>query len=228
MLRPCRFDTGTFLRAEMARKNMYIRSDSERPTKTFRSDAGAAAPYTGPAGPGGFQDRNQTNPPCNTLFIGNLSPAIDDPAIESYFRNIKGDAFVTCKVNRSNPARVSAFVQFTDVAAASEVHDTQQGKEMPGSDRGPMRIQYSRNPLGEFGKRRREEAGYPGPDMPSPGGSYGQAGGAAAPQAMGAPTSAYMPPPDSGTVGQQPTVMPATTEYGQGAWARKSEALHTS
>ena len=35
-----------------------------------------------------------------------------------------------------------------------------QGKELPGSDRGPMRIQFSRNPLGEFaGKRRRDDAG---------------------------------------------------------------------
>jgi hypothetical protein len=213
-----RFDTGVFLRAEMARKNMYIRTDSERPAKTFRAEAGgsAAAPYSagpGAGGPGGsFQDRNQTNPPCNTLFIGNLSPTIDDPAIEAYFRNIKGDAFVTCKVNRSNPARVSAFVQFTDITAAQEVHDSQQGKEMPGSDRGPMRIQFSRNPLGEFGKRRRDEVGYGGPVHSSPGGSYG---GPSSQQGGGI---VYMPPPDSGAgVVQQPTGMTAAAEYSQGA-----------
>ena len=71
-------------------------------------------------------DRNAENAPCNTLFIGNLSPAVGDTEIENYFRNLKGDAFVTCKVNRSNPSRVSAFVQFADIEAATEVHTSQQ------------------------------------------------------------------------------------------------------
>lgn len=240
----------------MARKNMYVRGGDERPAKAYRADGppaggggggppvggGGGAPhhYGGPppgAPAGSFQDRNQTNPPCNTLFIGNLSPHVDDGAIEAYFRNVKGDAFVTCKVNRSNPSRVSAFVQFADLAAAAEVHDGQQGKEMPGSDRGPMRIQYSRNPLGEFGKRRREEAasggyGFGGPPAmhmqapphhggaggtPTPGADAGQYAVAPADGGAGPGYAAQAPPPGAPPGQPGPAAPPA--DYSHGAFS---------
>ena len=191
----------------MARKNMYFRGGGgggdERPPKSFRgADGGAYAggpgAYSGPA-PGG-PDRNSGNPPCNTLFVGNLTSAVSDLEIENYFRNLQGDAFVTCKVNRSNPNRVSAFVQFADITVAQEVHDSQQGKELPGSDRGPMRIQFSKNPLGEFSKRKREEmaaaaaaAGGAGGPGPGPGPQYGSGAPSPQPADGGAPAQVFAP-----------------------------------
>lgn len=138
----------------MARKNMYVRED--RPTKVFRTEAPA------PQGPGGSPytpvDRNSDNPPCDTLFVGNLPPHVSEEEVEGFFRSSVGNRFAACKVNRNASGRVSAFVQFVDIDAAKEAHATLQGKELPGSDRGPMRIQFSKNALG---KRRREEAGGP-------------------------------------------------------------------
>jgi hypothetical protein len=198
----------------MARKNMYIRGGDERPAKAYRSDTGpqtypssyppaAGAPAYGGAG-GLAGDRNIDNPPCNTLFIGNLTPAVSDNEIESYFHSLKGDGFVTCKVNRSNPNRVSAFVQFAEIAIAQDVHDSQQGKELPGSDRGPMRIQFSKNPLGEFSKRRREEAAY-GMAHAQP---HADGSGMAQPVATGAPAYA-VGPADATAVQPQPHGVPS-------------------
>eukprot|EP00892_Ulva_mutabilis_P003480 jgi/Ulvmu1/1503/UM011_0233.1 len=145
------FGDGCHLRAEMARKNMYVRED--RPSKMYRSEAPP------PQGPGGSPyapvDRNSDNPPCDTLFVGNLPPHVSEEEVEGFFRNTMGNRFTACKVNRNASGRVSAFVQFADIEAAKEAHSTMQGKELPGSDRGPMRIQFSKNALG---KRRREEA----------------------------------------------------------------------
>jgi hypothetical protein len=156
----CSFGDGCKLRAEMARKNMYVRSTAEdRPAKMFRTDNGPVPSHSPtPGGPPPGADRNTDNPPCDTLFIGNLSQRTTEADVEAYFRNLMGDRFAACKLSRSGTNRVSAFVQFVDVATAEEVHASQQGVEMPGSDRGPMRIQFSKNALGEFGKRRREEA----------------------------------------------------------------------
>jgi RNA recognition motif-containing protein len=154
------FGDGYRLRAEMARKNMYVREGGDRPgdrpVKTYRTEAGPAAGGSGSSF--GDRDRNNDNPPCDTLFIGNVSPSVSDEEIAAYFRSVKGDLFKACKVNRNNN-RVSAFVQFVDVPTAQEVHESEQGKELPGSDRGPMRIQFSRNALGATSKRYRDDDG---------------------------------------------------------------------
>jgi hypothetical protein len=46
---------------------------------------------------------------------------------------------------------VTCFVEFQTVEAAMAVHDTLQGAMLTSSDRGGIRIQYSKNP---FGKRK--------------------------------------------------------------------------
>ncbi len=40
-------------------------------------------------------------------------------------------------------------MEFADVAAATAVHTTLQGALLTSSDRGPIRIQYSKNPYGK-------------------------------------------------------------------------------
>lgn len=146
----CSFGDGCYLRAEMARKNMYMRDD--RPAKAFRAEA--PSPQVPGNSPYPSVDRNSDNPPCDTLFVGNLPPHVSEDEVEDFFRNAMGNSITACKVNRNASGRVSAFVQFADIEVAKEAHSSMQGKELPGSDRGPMRIQFSKNALG---KRRRDE-----------------------------------------------------------------------
>ena len=53
------------------------------------------------------------------------------------------------------PKGVSCFIEFGDVSTAMAVHDAQQGAILSTSDRGGIRIQYSKNPFG----RKRDAAG---------------------------------------------------------------------
>lgn len=53
------------------------------------------------------------------------------------------------------PKGVSCFIEFLDVPSAMAVHDAQQGAILASSDRGGIRIQYSKNPFG----RKRDAAG---------------------------------------------------------------------
>ncbi|CAD7697712.1 unnamed protein product [Ostreobium quekettii] len=49
------------------------------------------------------------------------------------------------------PRCINCFVEFTDLASAMAVHHSLQGAILQSSDRGGIRIQYSKNP---FGKKR--------------------------------------------------------------------------
>lgn len=122
------------------------------------------------------------NPPCSTLFVGNLGDQVSEQELIALFSAQPG--FVTLKVVRSAKT-ATAFVDFSDLAAAMAVHDSQQvffglslesdqsaltcqdkhdhvvsmtgngwglqGAILQSSDRGGIRIQYSKNP---FGKKR--------------------------------------------------------------------------
>ena len=88
------------------------------------------------------------NPPCNTLFIGNLGENVVDDELRAVFSPQPG--FQQLKVVRS-PRGISAFIEFTDVTTATAAHESQQGLILGSSDRGPIRVQYSKNP---FGRKR--------------------------------------------------------------------------
>ncbi|EFJ46437.1 hypothetical protein VOLCADRAFT_32205, partial [Volvox carteri f. nagariensis] len=86
------------------------------------------------------------NPPCNTLFIGNLGDTVDENELMQVFGNQPG--YKQLKLLR-HPRQVSCFVEFVDMASASAVHSRLQGCILHTSDRGPIRIQYSKNPYGK-------------------------------------------------------------------------------
>ena len=69
------FDEAAVLRCEMARKNMYVKEGEG--AKRQRSDGPLAPPGQDPAAamaPQGFAPVSNLgdNPPCSTLFVGNL------------------------------------------------------------------------------------------------------------------------------------------------------------
>ncbi|KXZ46586.1 hypothetical protein GPECTOR_42g797 [Gonium pectorale] len=103
------------------------------------------------------------NPPCNTLFVGNLGDGVDEKELTKLFSCQPG--FKQIKLLRQ-PRQVSCFVEFTDTASAMAVHSTLQGALLPSSDRGPIRLQFSKNP---YGKRSQ----YGGGGAGGAGGLYG-------------------------------------------------------
>ncbi|XP_031247234.1 RNA-binding protein with multiple splicing 2 [Pistacia vera] len=88
------------------------------------------------------------NPPCNTLFIGNLGENINEEELRGLFSAQPG--FKQMKVLRQERHTV-CFIEFEDVNSATNVHHNLQGAVIPSSGSVGMRIQYSKNP---FGKRK--------------------------------------------------------------------------
>ncbi|KAG0581817.1 hypothetical protein M758_3G011900 [Ceratodon purpureus] len=91
------------------------------------------------------------NPPCNTLFVGNLGEAVDETELRALFSRQPG--FRQMKVLRQGKNPV-CFIEFLDVDSATSVHASLQGTVLSTSDRGGLRIQFSKNPYG----RKRESA----------------------------------------------------------------------
>lgn len=88
------------------------------------------------------------NPPCNTLFIGNLGENINEDELRGLFSAQPG--YKQMKVLRQERHTV-CFIEFEDVNSAAQVHHNLQGAVIPSSGSVGMRIQYSKNP---FGKRK--------------------------------------------------------------------------
>ncbi|MFS7950108.1 putative RNA recognition motif domain, nucleotide-binding alpha-beta plait domain superfamily [Helianthus anomalus] len=127
-----------------------------------------AAPLPAPSSYMPVQN-TKDNPPCNTLFIGNLGENINEEELRGLFSMQPG--FKQMKVLRQERHTV-CFIEFEDVNSATNMHHSLQGAVIPSSGSVGMRIQYpytfwflfmnlfktySKNP---FGKRK--DGGYPG------------------------------------------------------------------
>lgn len=86
------------------------------------------------------------NVPCNTLFIGNLGESTREEELHQLMASQPG--FRQLKWSPTGKG-IIAFVEFDDVATASYVHQAMQGVVLPSNERGGIRIQYSKNPLGK-------------------------------------------------------------------------------
>ncbi|XP_072993581.1 cell wall integrity protein scw1 [Typha latifolia] len=105
------------------------------------------APVPAPSGYAPVQNMKD-NPPCNTLFIGNLGENVIEDELRALFSVQPG--FKQMKVLRQERNTV-CFIEFDDVSSATGVHQNLQGAVIPSSGRGGMRIQFSKNP---FGRRK--------------------------------------------------------------------------
>nr|CAD1840257.1 unnamed protein product [Ananas comosus var. bracteatus] len=98
----------------------------------------APAPVPPPSGYAPVQN-TKDNPPCNTLFIGNLGENVIEDELRSLFSVQPG--YKQMKVLRQERNTV-CFIEFDDMNTAAAVHHNLQGAVIPSSGRGGMRIQY--------------------------------------------------------------------------------------
>nr|ADE77187.1 unknown [Picea sitchensis] len=186
-------DTNSVLRAEMAKKNLYVKRVSDTnnfdqskrmrtggdytpaayhapgtfvsppasvwgPQTYMASSTASYDPYGGypvaqvppvpiPVAPAGYApvQNMKDNPPCNTLFIGNLGENTNETELRGLFSGQPG--FRQMKVLRQERSTV-CFIEYEDLHSAAAVHNNLQGAVLSSSERGGMRIQYSKNPFG--------------------------------------------------------------------------------
>ncbi|KAM7483968.1 hypothetical protein LguiB_008551 [Lonicera macranthoides] len=100
--------------------------------------AHAPAPLPAPSSYVPVQN-TKDNPPCNTLFIGNLGENINEEELRGIF--ILQPGFKQMKILRQERHTV-CFIEFEDVNSATNVHRSLQGAVIPSSSSIGMRIQY--------------------------------------------------------------------------------------
>ncbi|QPG77205.1 hypothetical protein FOA43_004612 [Brettanomyces nanus] len=97
------------------------------------------------------------NPPCNTLYVGNLPPDATEMELRTLFQPQKGFRRLSFKNKQSNGNShhgPMCFVEFEDVAHAARALAELYGRTLPrsgGSAKGGIRLSFSKNPLGVRG-----------------------------------------------------------------------------
>ncbi|SCU93181.1 LAFA_0F15082g1_1 [Lachancea sp. 'fantastica'] len=102
------------------------------------------------------------NPPCNTLYVGNLPPDATEHELRQLFSTQKGFRRLSFrnKNTNGNGHGPMCFVEFEDVAYATRALAELYGRQLPRSgtqhnNKGGIRLSFSKNPLGVRGPNSR-------------------------------------------------------------------------
>ncbi len=125
------------------------------------------------------------NPPCNTLYVGNLPIDTSEEELKAMFSKQRGYKRLCFRTKQNGPM---CFVEFEDVSFATKALHELYGHMLHNSVKGGIRLSFSKNPLGV----RSGQA--PGQNSPVPmaGMMSGSANGFAA--ANGPPPGLSAPP----------------------------------
>jgi RNA recognition motif-containing protein len=119
------------------------------------------------------------NPPCNTLYVGNLPPDTSEEELKELFSTRKGYKRLCFRTKANGPM---CFVEFEDVAHATRALEELYGFGLSNSVKGGIRLSFSKNPLGvrsssannaKQQQQQQQQQGGSGPPGLGAGESYG-------------------------------------------------------
>lgn len=85
------------------------------------------------------------NPPCNTLYVGNLPLTATEQELWVLFSPCRGFRRLSFRLKANGPM---CFVEFEDISSATEAMETLYGTMLSCSVKSGIRLSYSKNPLG--------------------------------------------------------------------------------
>jgi RNA recognition motif-containing protein len=85
------------------------------------------------------------NPPCNTLYVGNLPMNTSEDELKALFAQERGYKRLCFRTKANGPM---CFVEFENVECASRSLSKLHGHPLSNSVKGGVRLSYSKNPLG--------------------------------------------------------------------------------
>ncbi|KAF4333653.1 WHI3-like protein [Fusarium beomiforme] len=85
------------------------------------------------------------NPPCNTLYVGNLPVDTAEEELKALFSKQRGYKRLCFRTKQNGPM---CFVEFEDIPFASKALTELYGKLLSNSSKGGIRLSFSKNPLG--------------------------------------------------------------------------------
>src|SRR5690606_4316577 len=85
------------------------------------------------------------NPPCNTLYVGNLPMNTSEDELKALFSRQRGYKRLSFRTKSNGPM---CFVEFEDIAFATRALNELYGRGLSTSVKGGIRLSFSKNPLG--------------------------------------------------------------------------------
>ncbi|EEH21635.1 hypothetical protein PABG_03851 [Paracoccidioides brasiliensis Pb03] len=85
------------------------------------------------------------NPPCNTLYVGNLPHDTSEDELKSLFTKQRGYKRLCFRNKQNGPM---CFVEFEDISFATKALHELYGYQLSNSVKGGIRLSFSKNPLG--------------------------------------------------------------------------------
>ncbi|KAI1809510.1 hypothetical protein GGS20DRAFT_580642 [Poronia punctata] len=85
------------------------------------------------------------NPPCNTLYVGNLPIDTSEEELKAVFSKARGYKRLCFRTKQNGPM---CFVEFEDVSHATRALHELYGQVLHNSTKGGIRLSFSKNPLG--------------------------------------------------------------------------------
>lgn len=85
------------------------------------------------------------NPPCNTLYVGNLPVDTSEDELKAVFSKQRGYKRLCFRTKHNGPM---CFVEFEDVSFATKALNELYGHPLHNSVKGGIRLSFSKNPLG--------------------------------------------------------------------------------
>lgn len=90
------------------------------------------------------------NPPCNTLYVGNLPIGTSEDELKALFTRQRGYKRLCFRAKNNGPM---CFVEFDDVSFATKALHDLYGVQLTNSVKGGIRLSFSKNPLGIRGNQ---------------------------------------------------------------------------
>ena len=85
------------------------------------------------------------NPPCNTLYVGNLPVDTSEEELKTVFSKQRGYKRLCFRTKQNGPM---CFVEFEDISMATRALNDLYGYMLHNSVKGGIRLSFSKNPLG--------------------------------------------------------------------------------
>lgn len=149
------------------------------------------------------------NPPCNTLYVGNLPVDTSEDELKAVFSKQRGYKRLCFRTKQNGPM---CFVEFEDTSFATKALHELYGHPLHNSIKGGIRLSFSKNPLG-VRSGQQSVNGLQAPMGPPPG-MQGMNGTAGTPPGFSTATG---PPPGLSAPPGLPSQMPpngANPNYG--------------
>ncbi|KAI1090072.1 hypothetical protein F5B19DRAFT_484821 [Rostrohypoxylon terebratum] len=163
------------------------------------------------------------NPPCNTLYVGNLPIDTSEEELKAMFSKQRGYKRLCFRTKQNGPM---CFVEFEDVSFATKALHELYGTPLHNSVKGGIRLSFSKNPLGV---RSGQTPGQTGPGsmagmngmMAGPGNGFTSANG---------PPPGLAAPPGLGRIYNGGSSVPssASTPYSAGSFPSANSSVWSS